>query len=274
MLQWTNMKNDNFFQKTFLYFLSAFFLIAAYAVNLNNEKPLMFVAKQDQAINFNASLFSYLNLGLKRLISSTLWTSTIIESDVEHYKKKDLNSWMFLRFNLISELDPQFYENYSFGGPYLSIIKDDIEGASIIYKKGLIQYPNDYSLLKDASFHFYFEAEDMSFSLKLFEKLKNYPQAPFYLQTARARAAAGQGNLNEALAMLTEMQSKFPLHTSMGARVFEYRYSIKAEIDLDCLNNKNENCSTVDLENRPYALKDNVFQAQREWTIYRPKWRK
>jgi len=268
------MKNNKLFQKTFLYFLSALFLIAAYAVNLNNEKPLMFVAKQDQAINFNASLFNYLNLGLKRLISSTLWTSTILESDIEHYKKKDLNSWMFLRFNLISELEPEFYENYSFGGPYLSIIKDDIEGASIIYKKGLKQYPNDYFLIKDASFHFYFEAKDMASSLKLFEKLKTFPQVPFYLQTARARAEAGQGNLNEAFAMLTEMQAKFPAHTAMGARIFEYRYSIKAEVDLDCLNNKKENCFKVDLENRPYILRNNVFKAQRAWSIYRPKWRK
>lgn len=274
MLQWTNMKNNKFFQKTFLYFLSAIFLIAAYAVNLNNEKPLMFVAKQDQAINFNASLFNYLNLGLKRLISSTLWTSTILESDIEHYKKKDLNSWMFLRFNLIAELDPQFYENYSFGGPYLSIVKDDIEGASIIYKKGLRQYPNDYSLIKDASFHFYFEAKDKASSIEFFRRLKKFPQTPLYLQTSMARMEAAQGNLDAAMAMLTEMQSKYPLQTSMGARIFEYRYSIKAEVDLDCLNNKKKNCSTIDLENRPYALRNNVFQAQREWTIYRPKWRK
>lgn len=268
------MKNNKLFQKTFLYFLSALFLIAAYAVNLNNEKPLMFVAKQDQAINFNASLFNYLNLGMKRLISSTLWTSTIIESDIEHYKKKDLNSWMFLRFNLISELDPQFYENYSFGGPYLSIIKDDIEGASIIYKKGLIQYPNDYSLIKDASFHFYFEAKDKASSIEFFRRLKKFPQAPLYLQTSMARMEAAQGNLDAALAMLTEMQSKFPTNTAIGSRIFDYRYSIKAEIDLDCLKLKKENCSVLDLENKPYKLIDHSFKAQRAWIPYRPKWRK
>lgn len=267
------MKNNKLFQKIFLYFLSAFFLITAYAINLNNEKPLMFVAKQDQAINFNASLFNFINIGLKRLISSTLWTSTILESDVEHYKKKDLNSWMFLRFNLISELEPQFYENYSFGGPYLSIIKDDIEGASIIYKKGLKQYPNDYSLLKDASFHFYFEAKDMTQSIDLFNKLKKFPQTPFYLQTSLTRLEAGQGNLLAALTMLNEMQIKFAPNTAIGLRIFDYRYSIKAEMDLDCLNNKKGNCSTLDLENKPYKLVDHSFKAQRTWTLYRPKWR-
>lgn len=267
------MKDNNLFQKTFLFFLSAFFLIAAYAVNLNNEKPLMFVSKQEKVINFNASLFSYINLGLKRLISSTLWISTILESDIEHYKKKDLNSWMFLRFNLISELEPQFYENYSFGGPYLSIIKDDIEGAGIIYKKGLKQYPNDYSLIKDASFHFYFEAKNMTESIELFNKLKKFPHFPFYLQTSLTRLEAGQGNLLTALTMLNEMQIKFPPNTAIGLRIFDYRYSIKAEMDLDCLNNKKGNCSTLDLENKPYKLIGHSFKAQRTWSLYRPKWR-
>lgn len=267
------MRDNNLFQKTIFFFISAIFLIAAYAVNLNNEKPLMFVSKQDKVINFNASLFSYINLGLKRVISSNLWISTILESDVEHYKKKDLNSWMFLRFNLISELEPEFYENYSFGGPYLSIIKDDIEGASIIYKKGLKQYPDDYSLIKDASFHFYFEAKDMAESIGLFNKLKKFPQTPFYLQTSLTRLEAGQGNLLAALTMLNEMQTKFPPSTAVGLRIFDYRYSIKAEMDLNCLNNKKENCSTLDLENKPYKLVDHSFKAQRAWSLYRPKWR-
>lgn len=267
------MKNE-LFHKTFLYFLSVLLLIAAYAINFNNEKPLMFVSKQEQAVNFNASLFNYLNLGLKRFISSTLWTSTILESDIEHYKKKDLNSWMFLRFNLISELEPKFYENYAFGGPYLSIVKDDIEGASIIYKKGLKQYPDDYSLIKDASFHFYFEAKDVASSQELFKKLKTFPKVPFYLQTSLTRLEAAQGNLDAALTMLNEMQEKFPIHTSFGLRIFDYRYSIKTELDLDCLNSKKENCSMVDLENKPYKLVGGSYKAQRPWSLYRPKWRK
>ncbi|MGZ3810010.1 MAG: hypothetical protein ACXVCE_18140, partial [Bacteriovorax sp.] len=104
------MKNSVLIQKIYLPLLSGLFLVAAYFVNINNEKPLMFISKQDQSINVNTSLITYVNLGLKRLISSSLWISTIIESDIEHYKKKDLNSWMFLRFNSIAELEPDFYE--------------------------------------------------------------------------------------------------------------------------------------------------------------------
>ncbi len=268
------MKDIKLFKKFYLYLLSILFLSIAYVVNINNEKPLMFISKQNQSINFNSSLFTYFNLGLKRLISSTLWVSTIIESDVEHYKQKDLNSWMFLRFNSISELEPKFYQNYAFGGPYLSIIKDDIEGASAIYKKGLKEYPDDYSLIKDASFHFYFEAHDQALSEELFKKLKKFPNVPFYLLGSLVRVEASQGKYEEALTMLNEMQKKFPQETAIGMRIFDYRYSLKAEFDLDCLNNKKENCSTVDLENKPYIRIGASFKAQREWSPYRPKWRK
>jgi len=136
----------------------------------------MFVSKQDSSINFNNNLYAYLNAGLKRFISSSIWISTILESDVEHYKSKDLNSWMYLRFNSISLLEPQFIENYRFGGVYLSIIKDDIVGASKLYRQGLAVYPDDYSLIKNASFHFYFEAKDVQSAYPLLKSSKNIQQ--------------------------------------------------------------------------------------------------
>jgi len=93
---------SNLFKKILPYASVGFLLAGAYAVNVHNEKPMMYISKQDQTINFDSTLYRYFNLGLKRLLSSTLWVSTIIESDIEHYKQKDLNSWMYLRFNIIS----------------------------------------------------------------------------------------------------------------------------------------------------------------------------
>ena len=63
------------------------------------------------------------------MISSLLWTHTLLFSDYEHYKNDDLDSWMYLRFNTITDLDPRMYEAYNYGGQYLSIVKDDVFGA-------------------------------------------------------------------------------------------------------------------------------------------------
>lgn len=110
--------------------ISIFFLLyLAFYTSKKVSPPILFISKQQSSLNVSESIVENFNIGQKRLISSLLWISTILESDQEHYKNKDLNSWMFLRFKTISFLEPKFYEAYNFGGPYLSIIKNDLAGA-------------------------------------------------------------------------------------------------------------------------------------------------
>lgn len=242
--------------------------------NAKIEKPLMFISKQDSSLNFNNNLYVYFNLGLKRFISSSIWISTILESDIEHYKTKDLNSWMYLRFNSIAQLEPKFLENYRFGGVYLSIIKDDIVGASELYRQGLAVYPNDYSLLKNASFHFYFEAKNLEAAYPLFKRLQMVDSKNTFTKTTLSRIEANKGNLEQAFELLSEYQSRYPKETMIGKKIFEFRYSIKAEMDLNCLNQHRTDCSKLDLEDSPYALENGAFKAARPWEPYRPRWRR
>lgn len=259
-------------QQTIPVFISFALFSLAYEINIKNEKPLMFVSAQENTTNLNASLFSYINLGLKRLISSTLWISTILESDIEHYKKKDLNSWMFLRFNSISELEPNFYENYSFGGVYLSIVKDDLDGASVIFNKGLIRYPTNFSLLRDASFHFFFEAKNFNRAYELTQVIKKYYPEKHVLIGMTAKLEAENGRLEDALATLSEYQKNYPVGSFIGDKIFQNRYALKAEIDLECLNkNPKQSCDLFDLKNIPYIKSANGFIAQAEWVPYRRK---
>ena len=110
-------------------------------------QPSLKISKQNSAINVNQTFLNIFSLGQKRLISDLLWIATLLESDTDHYKSRDLDSWMYHRFNTIISLDPKFYNAYLYGGQYLGIVKDDLEGAADIYLKGLEQYPNDYDLL-------------------------------------------------------------------------------------------------------------------------------
>ena len=86
------------------------------------------------------------SMGQKRVLADLIWIATLLESDVEHYKSDDLNSWMYLRFKTLFELDPSFLTGYRFAGKYLSIVKDDLEGAKEIFEQGLANYPQDYQL--------------------------------------------------------------------------------------------------------------------------------
>src|SRR5690606_9895324 len=105
------------------------------------------------------------------------------ESDLEHYKTKDLNSWMYLRFKSIIELDPKFLMAYQFGGQYLNIIKDDLEGSREIFEAGLRIFPNDYRLIRDAAFLYAFELEENQRAAELYERALTFSQAPIYFHS-------------------------------------------------------------------------------------------
>lgn len=267
------MENANFFKNHLLILFAVAFLSVSIVANKTNEKPFLFISKQDSSLNFNNTLLTYFNLGLKRIISSSLWISTILESDIDHYKRRDLNSWMYLRFNTISNLEPEFYENYSFGAPYLSIIKDDLEGASLLYKKGIKQFPNDYDLLKNAAFHFYFEVKEMDLAYELLKKINSSPGKSPTMTGALARLQAQKGNLQEAFVILLDIQKKFSPESPIGMKIGEYLYSIRAEIDLNCLNSSQNSCNKLDYENTPYIKSAYGYIAPKKWIPYRPKWR-
>ena len=131
------------------------------------KKPPLTINMQDSSININKYLLDLFSFGQKRLITSILWVHTLMESDNSIYKKKDNNSWMFLRFDTITHLDPNFYEAYYYGGQYLSIIKDDDIGAKIIYEKGLEHYPDKFWLQFHAAFHYLTEIKDIKKAYKI-----------------------------------------------------------------------------------------------------------
>ena len=247
-------------------------LSGAYWVSLQSEKPTLFITKQQSSINIDNKLFSFFDLGQKRLYSSLLWIATILESDHDHYKGRDLNSWMYLRFLSISNLEPNFLKTYTFGGPYLSIIKDDLEGASIIYDKGLSIYPDEFELLNNAAFHYQFEKKDHTKSYEIYKKLNTFPNIGMTIVSQYARLESESGNLSAAFKLLTNIYEKQEDKKSfLAEKIRTFLYAIKAEEDLKCLNSKQKNCLIVDLNQEPYVKKNGVYYALTSWVPYKVK---
>jgi hypothetical protein len=259
-------------KQQFLVFFAIFFLVISLLISNNIKRPTLYITKQDGTLNVNTQLIQFFNMGQKRLISSLLWIATILESDQDHYKNKDLNSWMFLRFKSISDLEPLFYENYIFGGTYLSIIKDDLPGATYIYERGIKAYPNDYDLLKNAAFHFHFEVGDHKKSYKLYLQLKSHPRITPLMLSTLARLESQFGSLQVAQQLLQGQYDRIADKDSYIAKKIEtHLYSIKAEIDLDCLNANRAQCDLYDLDKNKYVFNGKEFLAVKQWVPFRPK---
>ncbi len=156
-------------------FASLFFCTSLYfSHNLQIYRPRVDLQKEEYNFNEKTEVF---NFGQKRALSSLIWVKTIIDADLEHYQKQDLKSWLFLRFKTILNLDPLFLEAYRFGGLYLSVAKDDIKGATVIFDRGLAEYPDDYIINLYAGYHFYLEDKNYKKALTCFKKVIKNPEA-------------------------------------------------------------------------------------------------
>lgn len=253
------------FNPTFIFLLLFFWL--QFAIGTSIKKPILEVTKQESSINFEEDFVRLFNLGHGRFIGTLTWMITLLEGDIEHYNKKDSNSWMFHRFKNISILDPLFYENYLFGGQYLSVIKDDISGASFIYDKGLDHYKEDFWLNFNAGFHFYFEAKDHKRAIKSYERIANHPLTKTRLPnlpSILAKLKAEEGDFVSAYYELefsyNQLSENNPLKKHFGNTL----YSIKAKIDLKCLNSNKTDCSYLDFDGIPYKKQKGLYRSNRD----------
>jgi tetratricopeptide (TPR) repeat protein len=246
-------------------------LLFACILNTTFEKPRLEISKQETAINIQTTFLQALSAGHKRLITDLLWVQTLLESDMEHYKGKDLNNWLFIRFNTISVLDPKFYENYLYGGQFLNVVKDDLEGAKIMYEKGIKQFPEDYNLNFQAGFLYYFEAGEFKRGLELLSKVENHPKSPRYLSSIINKLRLEVTGDLEAVFSLVFLNWQATKDSYLKDRIKLELYAIRAEIDLKCLNSNGSNCRRLDLDGVPYPYSNGKFNAAKEFRPFRIK---
>lgn len=107
--------------------------------------------------------------------------------------------WSFSMLNLILELDPRFHYAVQMGPMSLSVISDDIEGATIMFKKATELYPNDWILHYQAGYHFMSELEDYESAASYYDEASKLG-APRWLPllVARLQTKAGKSWLARA----------------------------------------------------------------------------
>ena len=248
-----------------------FFLISSGLINTFTQKPALSVSKENSAINVNYKILKIFSSGQSRLIADVLWIATLLESDVEHYKKRDLSSWMFLRFNSIIELDSEFLKAYQFGGKYLSIVKDDLSGADQIFSKGLYVYPNDYELLFNYGFLLAFEIGDAQRALPIYNQLVKFSESPVYLKSIVNKLKfESVGDFQTTLQMLKDMYNMEPENTYLKAKLKQDIFSLQVEIDINCLKlETNQLCNRKDPNGFPYIQTKDGYQFPKGYLPYK-----
>lgn len=112
-------------------------------------------------------------------------------------------SWGFKMLDAISRLAPRFEMVYLAGAPTLSILVEDFEGASVIYDRGIKEYPNDWKLLYRASYHYQYDRKDMPKAAELLNRAADNG-APSWVKSLAARLYSASGQIELGIATLEE----------------------------------------------------------------------
>lgn len=250
------MKKNNYY-----IILILLFLVCAGTINNSYNTPKIEITKQQSAFNVNSDFLKIFSIGQTRLLASLLWVSTLLESDIDQFKEKNLNSWMFLRFKSIIQIDPQFLRAYQFGGKYLDIVKDDLEGARYIFKKGLDKFPNDYDLLFNYGFLLAFELNEYAEAVTIYKRVLKSSMAPEYIKSLIPKLIFEKDkNLEDIFPIVYDLYQKEPENSFLKQKLEKDLYAIKAEIDLKCLNSKEVfNCSKIDFYGNLYKKEGDKF---------------
>lgn len=263
------MINSKLGNNNFLIFFALLFFTAALYFHYNSPRPTFDIEMQDSAVNINKNLLRIFSVGNKRTISNILWVQTLMQSDEAHYQGQAGENWMYRRFETIAELDPLFYQNYRWGGMYLSIIKNDMEAASAIFDKGLQHYPDDYELNYRQGFNHYFELGDFEKGLHYLNRIADHPKTPLSIKLIINKLRfETSANYDFALNYLwyNIQNEKDPVLLN---KLHQDYYALKAERDLNCLNEGKRNCDVRDAEGRPYLQTNDGWKAARPFKPYR-----
>jgi hypothetical protein len=171
----------------------------------------------------------YFHFGFRESMADSLWLRWIQDSDYcQTYsdgknedigdKTGDINvpidnltyvprykicnqSWGFKMLDSISKLAPRFKMIYLAGAPTLSILVEDYTGSSVIYDRGIKEYPNDWMILYRASYHFQYDVHDIVKAAELLNRAGDNG-APIWLKSLAARLYTLNGQIELGLSTL------------------------------------------------------------------------
>lgn len=113
-------------------------------------------------------------------------------------------SWVFHMIDLITDLSPRFRQPYSSGSIILSVAVDDISGATKIFDKAILQFPNDWPLHYNAAYHYLYEVGDPGRAAELLVKA-GHLGAPSWVFSLAARLYTKEGQALLAKSVLEDV---------------------------------------------------------------------
>lgn len=139
--------------------------------------------------------------------------------------------WVYQILEVVLENAPRWLLPARIGPILLSVVVDDINGATILFKTAVKNFPNDWVVLYRAGYHFLYETEDKLFAAQLYERAAQNG-APKWVHSLAAKLFSETGRnyvarivLQDALARVPEG----PIRNKILDRLREVEIKIKKQ---------------------------------------------
>lgn len=176
-------------------------------------------------------------LGYNEVVADAMWLRTI--QDFDYCERRQNNEidpnafrcergWVFTMIDAITELAPNFLQPYESGALMLTVVVNDIEGASVIFDKGVSRFPNYWPILYSASYQAMVEEKNLSKAASLLDRAAQHG-APAWTRSLASRLHQKEGQLDLAKAVLENAVAT--ASDPLNASLFQRRLSeVNAEI--------------------------------------------
>lgn len=148
------------------FFLNSLLAASIFFVNLNIGSIRL--RSYEQRLVCVNNFVKYFSVGFDNSIADLFWIRFLQELDAsnhaniaeQHLCPDGTSSWHFHIMNVAFDLDNRFYEIMVHAPLLVSVTISDSKGASILFDKSVINFPNDWRILYRASYQAQVEEHD------------------------------------------------------------------------------------------------------------------
>lgn len=160
--------------------------------------------------------------GQRELMADLYWLRLIQDFDFCEKKIDQINcagnGWVYHMLDLITELSPKFRMPLAVGPMMLSVVVSDIQGASLLFDKAVVRFPDDWPILYRAAYHALFEEKNNAKAAKLME-LAAKKGAPIWIYSLSARLYTEAGQADFAAGLLKELEAAGSVNDAILQRI-------------------------------------------------------
>jgi tetratricopeptide (TPR) repeat protein len=187
------------------------FILLAFCFFVLYEISSMPALKNKRELIAPPPMMERFSFGFSELMADLIWLRAIQDFDYceQEIAQKNCqgNSWLYQMLDAAMNLSPKFRKPAAVGGLALTVLVNDMTGASKIFDRSVAAFPDDWAILYRASYHALYEEKDKLKAGKLLQRAAQLG-GPEWLYQLASKLYTESGEKELAFRMYEDIKSQ------------------------------------------------------------------